>query len=78
MDIQTRKLNIISYLIGLNDEEIFLKIEELIRKSKPDKKKQFKPFTEKELIERAKKSDQDYLSGKYTDQEKLKTESKKW
>ena len=78
MDLQTRKLNIISYLIGLKDEEIFTKIEDLIRKSKPGKKRHYKPFTEKELIERAKKSDQDYLSGKYTDQEKLETESKKW
>jgi len=78
MDLQTGKLNIIAYLIGLKDEKIFRTIEDMIIKSKSDKEPPFKSFTENELIERAKKSNKDYFSGNFTDQEKLETESKKW
>lgn len=33
MDLQTRKLNIIKYLIGLQDEKVFNKIETTIIES---------------------------------------------
>ena len=78
MDLQTRKLNIIEYLIGLKDEKMFRIIEDLIKKSKSDKELPYRPFTEQELIERAKKSNKDYLAGNFTDQEELEIESKKW
>ncbi|MDX9771602.1 MAG: hypothetical protein RBT19_14665 [Tenuifilaceae bacterium] len=78
MDLQTRKLNAIEYLIHLQDEEVFKKIEETIFKTKSDREKSFKPFTEKQLIERAKKSNKDYFAGKYKTQEQLEQESQKW
>lgn len=78
MDLQTRKLNAIEYLIHLQDEEVFKKIEETIFKTKDVRKKAFKPFTEKQLIERARKSNKDYLAGKYKTQEQLEIESQKW
>ncbi|MDO5663955.1 MAG: hypothetical protein Q4G63_01705 [Bacteroidia bacterium] len=34
MDLQTRKLNIIEYVIGLDDEKVFSKIEAIIFKNK--------------------------------------------
>jgi hypothetical protein len=60
MDLQTRKLNIIEYLIGLKDENIFKVIEDVINQSKTGKELSYSPFTQKELIERAKKSNEDY------------------
>jgi hypothetical protein len=78
MDLQTRKLNAIKYLIHLQDEDVFKKIEETIFKTKDVREKAFKPFTEKQLIERAGKSNKDYLAGKYKTQEQLETESQKW
>ena len=78
MDLQTRKLNIIEYLIGLKDEKMFRIIEDLIKTSKRAKKLPSRPFTEQELIERAKKSNKDYLAGNFTDQDELEIESKKW
>ena len=79
MNIQARKLNAIKYLIGLKDKKIFEKIESTIlesMKSKDLKKK--KPYTQKQLIERAEKSSQDYKSGKYKTQEALEKESESW
>jgi len=78
MDLQTRKLNAIEYLIHLQDEDVFKKIEETIFKNKNVREKAFKPFTEKQLIERARKSNKDYLAGKYKTQEQLEIESQKW
>ena len=79
MNIQARKLNAIKYLIGLKDEKIFEKIESTIlesMKSKDLKKK--KPFTKKQLIERAGRSNQDYHNGKFETQEELEIESQSW
>jgi hypothetical protein len=78
MDLQTRKLNAIEYLIHLQDENVFKKIEEIILMTKDVREKAFKPFTEKQLIERARKSNKDYLEGKYKTQEQLEIESQKW
>ena len=78
MDLQTRKLNLIEYLIGLQDEKSFRIIEETIKKSKKDLDQSLKPFTQEELIERAKKSNSDYLAGKFKTQEQLEVESRNW
>ena len=74
MDLQTRKLNAIEYLIGLQDERIFRKIESTIQEIKKD----LKPFTQKQLIERAKRSNDDYLAGKFKTQDQLEKESENW
>ena len=76
MDLQTRKLNIIEYLIGLTDESVFNIIEKIINESK--NKSVSRRFTQQELIERALISNQDYQSGNFIDQNQLKAESKNW
>ena len=76
MDLQTRKLNIIEYLIGLTDEAVFNVIEKIINESK--NKSVSKRFTQQKLIERAVKSNQDYQAGNIKDQNKLEAESKNW
>ncbi len=80
MDIQTRKLNAIKYLIGLKDDKIFQKIESTILESMKsvDLEKNIKPFTKKQLIDRANRSNQDYLNGKFKTQEELEIESQSW
>lgn len=78
MDLQTRKLNAIEYLIRLQDEKVFSIIEATIIESQKKKKKELKPFTQNELIGRAKKSNLDYLTGRYKTQEQLEKESENW
>ena len=78
MDLQTRKLNVIEYLIGLKDESIFSVFEKIVDESKSEGTKTYRTFSKQELIDRAKKSNLDYLAGNFKDQEQLETESKDW
>lgn len=78
MDLQTRKLNLIEYLIGLKDENTFTIIEDLINKSLKKTNQTLKQFTQEELIKRAQKSNSDYLAGNFKTQKQLEVESKNW
>lgn len=78
MDLETRKLDVIAFLINLKDEKIFNRIEDFIIKSKSGKNIPYESLTKKELLKRAKKSNEDYFSGKLIEQEKLEIESNKW
>lgn len=78
MDIQTRKLNIISYLINLDDEKELLRIETEILKNHADLQIMHKPFSKDELLQRVNESLEDYRKGKFTSQEELEDESEKW
>ena len=78
MNLQTRKLNIIQYLINITDENIFNKIESTILESQQQNKKTLKPYTKKQLIARAEESNKNYISGNYKSQEQLKKESENW
>ena len=78
MDLQTRKLNAIGYLINLKDEKIFNRIEATIDSIKSKNPVAVKPFTKKQLIDRAKCSNHDYLAGKFKTQEQLEIESENW
>lgn len=77
MDLQTRKLNVIEYLIGIDDEKVFSKIEASIFKT-VKKRASVQPFTQEELAARAKQANNDYLAGRVTTQEELEMESEKW
>jgi hypothetical protein len=78
MDLLTRKFNAIQYLINLQDEKLFNKIERTILNSRLEEKQILKPFTKKQLIERASKSNKDYVAGKVKTQQQLELESEKW
>ena len=80
MDLQTRKLNAIKYLIGLQDEKIFSKIESTINETqKPNEiSRDLKPFSQRQLLSRAKQSNKDYQTGKFKTQEQLEKESENW
>ena len=78
MDLQTRKLNAIEYLISLQDERIFNKIEVTINSVKAQKTATLKPLTKKQLVDRAKKSNEDYSAGRFKSQDQLEIESESW
>lgn len=79
MDLQTRKLNLISYLADLQDENFIEKIEKFIRSKKPtESERRLKPFTERELVNRAKKANSDFEKGKTLSQDKLEEISSNW
>lgn len=71
MNLQIRKLNTIEYIIGLKDEKVFSKIESAIMESQQVR---LKPFTQKQLIDRAKQANQEYLAGSCKTQEQLENE----
>ncbi|MCM4161624.1 hypothetical protein FHG64_05715 [Antarcticibacterium flavum] len=77
MDLKTRKLNVIEGLIKLQDEKLFSKIEALIQ-NQASYSIEHKPFTQDQLLERANKSNNDYLAGRVTSQEELESQSEKW
>ena len=80
MDLQTRKLKAIKYLAGIKDEKVFSKIESILIEVQQQKKVQqnVKQLTQEQLIERANRSTNDYLSGKFKTQEQLEKESENW
>lgn len=77
MDLQTRKLNLISYLAQIQDENFLAKIESFIL-SKKLNDSHLKSLTEEELIERIQKSEEDYKNGKFKTQNDLEVISSNW
>lgn len=76
MDLKTRKLKAIEYLIGLRDEKILREIESTILEVQKQQtiRRGAKPLTAEQLVERANRSSEDYLSGKFKTQEQLEEE----
>jgi len=74
MDIQTRKLNLITYLAQLQDESFFDEIEEYI--SKLEKEDNTKSFSIEELNTRIDESLEDSKNDRITDSNDLLSEFK--
>jgi len=74
MDLKTRKLNLIEYLLHITDEKLFDKIELVIKTDKNIGD----PFTEEEMIARAQKANEDYASGRTMNIDQLEAEVKNW
>lgn len=77
MDLQTRKLNLITYLAQLQDEIFLERIEKFILR-KQDSNTEFKPFTVNEFIDRIQQSETDLKDGKFKSQEELEKISANW
>jgi len=78
-DLQTRKLNLITYIAELKDEKVFEKIEHYILRKNPKKNdSDFPSFSIEELIKRIETSEQDYENGRVKSQEDLEKESENW
>lgn len=75
MDIQSRKLNIISYITQLRDEQLIKKFEKYILNNIED---DTIPFSVQEFIQRIKQSEEDFKNGKYKTQSELENLIKDW
>jgi len=79
VDIQTRKLNLITYLAQLQDESFFEKIEEyILSKLEKEDHSDFVPFAIDTLVNRIEKSEEDFKNGKFKTQEDLENQSATW
>ncbi len=79
MDLETRKLNLITYLAQLQDESFFEKIENyILKRFEKEDHSDFRPFTSDEFISRIKTSEQDFKSGNFKSQEDLEKSSANW
>ncbi|KUJ56598.1 hypothetical protein [Chryseobacterium aquaticum] len=79
MDLQTRKLNLITYLAQLQDESFFEKIENyILTKFEKEDHSEFIPFAVEALIERIEKSEEDFKNGNFKTQEDLENQSANW
>lgn len=78
MDLQTRKLNLITYLAQLKDEAFFEKLENFILKREVEHNPELKPFTIEELIHRVSESELDFKNGNVKSQEDLERISANW
>ena len=76
--LQLRKISLIEYLLGIQDEKVFAKVESNIHKSI----KSFKPsdivFSKDEIIERAEFSNDQIKKGHVLNQKDLEIQSKNW
>jgi len=80
MDLQTRKLKVISYLIDIQDEKVLDQIEAAVIGVRGKRKISTMPIlmTPKQMVERAKKSDDDFRAGRVKTQEQLEKEAETW
>jgi hypothetical protein len=78
MDLQTRKLNLITYLAQIKDEIFFEKLENYILKREIEHNPDLQPFTVEELINRIEKSELDFKNGNFKSQEDLEKISANW
>lgn len=76
--LQLRKISLIEYLLGIQDEKTFDKIESTIYKSLKSIKAVDIVFTKDELIERAEFSNKQIKKGLVLTQKELEEQSKKW
>ena len=77
MDLQTRKLNLISYVTQMQDEKLIEKIEKYIINNQK-KEYDFKPFTVDELVDRIEQSEKDFKNGNFKTQDEVEQLSANW
>lgn len=76
--LQSRKISLIEYLLGIQDEKTFDKIESTIYKSLKSIKKEDIVFTKDKIIERANFSNRQIKKGHVISQVELEEQSKNW
>lgn len=76
--LQLRKMSLIEYLLGIQDEKIFTKVESNIHKSIKSVKPADIIFTKEDIMERAEFSNKQIKKGLVLNQKDLETQSKNW
>ncbi|MEQ1733858.1 MAG: hypothetical protein ABL940_09300 [Bacteroidia bacterium] len=78
MNLQLRKMNLIEFLLGVQDETFFTKIETAIHKSSKTIKPYDIVFTKADIIERAKFAETQIKKGLTLTQQEVEAQSKDW
>jgi len=76
--LQLRKISLIEYLLGIQDEKVFAKVESNIHKSIKSLKPSDIIFSKDEIIERAEFSNKQIKKGHVINQKELEIQSKNW
>ena len=76
--LQTRKMNLIEFLLGVQDEKVFTKIESTIHKSIKSIKPNDLVFTKQDLLDRAEFSNKQIKKAHTLTQKELELQSKNW
>lgn len=77
-NLQLRKMSLIEYLLGVQDENVFAKIESTIHKTIKTVKPNDIVFTKHDIIERAEFSNKQIRKGHVMTQKELENQSKNW
>ena len=77
-NLQLRKINLIEFLLGIQDEKIFAKVESTIHKSIKSVKPNDIIFTKEEIVERAEFSNKQIKKGHVLNQKEVEAQSKNW
>ena len=73
MDLQSRKISIISYLSHLQDEGILEKVEKLLRRERNKKyEENLKPMSIEELEQRIDVAEEDFKQGRYYNNDEVR------
>ena len=79
MDLQTRKILFVQEFLNLQNEEIILQFEKLLRREKKKiSSKELKPMTLEEFNRRIDTSLEDSEKGRLTESSKVLSEIEKW
>jgi len=79
MDLQTRKISFIQEFLNLQNEEIILRFEELLKKEKKRiTSNELEPMTLGEFNKRINNSMEDSLNDRITESDKLVSEIDRW
>jgi hypothetical protein len=78
MNLQLRKMNLIEFLLGVQDEKVFAKIESTIQKSIKTVKPNDIVFTKHEFLKRAEFASRQIKKGHVLTQKELEQQSKNW
>ena len=73
-----RKISLVEYLLGIQDEKVFGKIESNIHKSLKAVKPVYLVFTKQDINERAEFSKKQIKKGHVLSQKELEEQSKNW
>jgi hypothetical protein len=76
--LQLRKISLIEYLLGIQDEKVFAKVESNIHKSIKSLKHSDIVFSKDEIIERAEFSNKQIKKGHVLNQKELEIQVKNW
>lgn len=76
--LQLRKISLIEYLLGIQDEKVFDKVESNIHKSIKSHKPSDIVFSKDEITERAEFSNKQIKKGHVLNQKDLEAQSKNW